>query len=466
MEKKRDQWASKIGFILAAAGSAVGLGNIWKFPGKAFAGGGGVYLLVYLTIVIFIGVPVMVSELAMGRKTGQNTIGTFRTLNKKFAWAGWCGIICAFVILCYYGHVGGWVIQYVCKYIFQAQATMDSGLGGFYNLLGYDAATGATWFPWAAIAFAALFMAINAFILIKGVSGGLEKVNKVGMPALFVILIILLVRSVTLPGAGEGLKYLVSVQSEKVNMSSTVISALGQAFYSLSLGMAIMITYGSYLSKKENIAKNSLIICGLDTLVAFLAGFIIIPAVFVTLGPDAVGKGAGFGFGGLCGVFKALPAGQLFAILFYLLLFFAAISSSTSIAEGIIAFLCEQFGWERKKTTIGLCVVCFAVGIIYTISQASVNIKMPWFDFKGITMVTAGDWMEFATDRLLLPLCALGESILVGWVIKPQTIFEEVTAEGNKFSWFKVYSFLIKYLCPIAIVAILAVSLITGTTVS
>ena len=465
MEKKRDQWVSKLGFILAAAGSAVGLGNIWKFPGKAYGGGGAAFLLIYLAIVVLIGAPVMVTELSLGRKCQANTVGIFRKLDKRFTWTGWFGVIVGFVILCYYGHVGGWVLRYIIGYITEPKTVMGEGMNYFYNLLGYDAAAGTTFFPWIAIICAAIYMGLNAFILVKGVSGGIEKFNKVGMPALFVILVILLVRSVSLPGSAEGLKYMLTPDFSKVN-GETLITALGQAFYSLSLGMAIMTTYGSYLPKKENISKNTFIICGLDTLVAFIAGFIIVPAVFATLGADGIGKGGGFAFGALGGVFQQMPAGGLFGLLFYLLLFFAAMSSSISIAEGNIAFICEEFHTDRKKTTIILCIVCFLIGVIYTISQASVNIQLPWFDFKGMNMVIAGDWMEYFTDRLLLPVCALGEAIFAGWVLKPEKIFEEVEQEGVKMGWKKLFVFCIKYLCPIAIAVILVYSMVTGTTVS
>jgi len=466
MEKTRDQWASKIGFILAAAGSAVGLGNIWKFPGKAYAGGGAAYLIIYLGIVLLIGVPVMVTELSLGRFTQKNTIDTFKTLDKRYEWVGWFGIICAFVILCYYGHVGGWVLRYIAAYITEPNAVMDGGMNYFYALLGYDAAAGTTFFPWLAIIFAAVFMSLNAFILLKGVSGGIEKFNKIGMPALFAILVILLVRAVTLGGAAaDGVKYLLTPDFSKVD-SGTFISALGQAFYSLSLGMAIMITYGSYLSKKESIPKNALIICSLDTLVAFLAGFVVVPAVFATLGADAVGKGGGFAFGALGGVFNAMPAGGLFGLLFYLLLFFAAISSSISIAEGLIAFICERFHTERKATTIILCAVCFLIGILYTISQAAVDMHLPWIDFTGVSSPIVADWMEFFTDRLLLPVCALGECIFVGWIWKPANVIKEATVEGAKFGWANIYTFCVKFVAPIGIAVILIYSFATGTTVS
>jgi len=465
MEKKRDQWVSKLGFILAAAGSAVGLGNIWKFPGKAYAGGGAAFLLVYILIVVAIGAPVMASELALGRHCEANTVGIFRKLDKRYAWAGWIGVLVGFIILSYYGHVGGWVIRYIVSYATESSKVMSEGMSYFYNLLGYNAADGTTFFPWIALIFAAIFMALNCLILLKGVSGGIEKFNKIGMPALFAILIILLIRSLTLPGSEEGLSFMLTPDFSKIN-GDTLMTALGQAFYSLSLGMAIMTTYGSYLPKNENISKNTFIICGLDTLVAIIAGFIIVPAVFATLGADAVGKGGGFAFGALGGVFQAMPAGAVFGFLFYLLLFFAAISSSISISEGTIAFFCEEFHTERKTTTIVVCLVAYIIGVVYAISQAAVTIQLPWFDFTGKTMMCAGDWMESLTDRLLLPVCALGEAIFVGWVWKPQQVIDEIEAENNKFGWKKIYVFCIKYLCPLAIAAIIIYSFVTGTTIS
>ena len=465
MENERAQWGSKLGFILAAAGSAVGLGNIWKFPGKAYAGGGGAYILIYLAIILLIGVPVMLTELSLGRKTHKNTIGIFRELNKKYTWVGWAGIVCCAIIICYYGHVGGWVLRYIAAYVTEPAAAMDGGMNYFYNLLGYNAAEGTTFFPATALIFAAVFMCINCFIVVKGVSGGIEKFNKVGMPALFVILIVLLVRACTLDGAAEGIKYMLSFDFSKVD-SSTFISALGQAFFSLSLGMAVMTTYGSYLDDDTNISKSSFIICGLDTLVAVLAGFVIVPAVFATLGAEGVGKGGGFAFGALGGVFNAMPAGGVFGLLFYLLLLFAALSSSISLAESVSAFICEEFHTDKKKTVIWLHVICYVIGIIYTLSQASYNIKFPWIDGTGINWPIAGDWMEFATDRLLLPICAFGECLFVGWIWKTKNVEEEVMKKGVSFKWAKLYGVLVKYLCPVAIAIILIVSMATGTTVS
>ena len=464
----RAQWGSNIGFILAAAGSAVGLGNIWKFPGKAYEGGGGAFILIYVAIVLLIGLPVMLAELSLGRASKKNAAGTYEVLGgKKFKWMGYVSIITTFIITSYYAHVGGWVLRYIVSYATEAKKVFAEPLGYFYGLLGYDLAGGTTFTPWIALVFGALFLALTAVIVLKGVSGGIEKFNKVGMPALFGILIILLVRSVTMEGAAEGLKYMLSLDWSKVN-STTIMAALGQAFFSLSLGMSIMITYGSYVGKQENLAKNTALICGMDTLVALIAGFIIVPAVFATLGAEGVGKGGGFAFAGLAGVFENMTGGVIFGLLFYLLLFFAAITSCISLVESLVAFVQEEWGWSRKKSVIALCVTMYLVGSVYTLSQASFDIKGIWWDFaNGVTHPIMGDFMEFLTDRLLIPVVALGSCILAGWVWGAKNSVAEVrSTEGAKFPMAPVYTVLVKYVAPIAIVAILVYSFATGSTVS
>lgn len=466
-EKKRAQWGSKLGFILAAAGSAVGLGNIWKFPGKAFEGGGGAYILIYLAIVVLIGMPVMLSEFCIGRAAQANAIDSFDKLGHKgFKWVGWVGVSVAFIVTSYYCHVGGWVLRYVASYVTEPTAVYADPLGYFYGLLGYNAATGETWFPLTAILFAAIFVAANIIILVNGVEGGIEKFNKVGMPALLCILFILLVRVITLDGTGEGFAYMLSCDWSKVGFN-TVLSALGQAFFSLSLGMAIMITYGSYLPKNENLGKNTALVCTTDTIVALTAGFIIVPAVFATLGSENIGKGGGFAFASLAGVFEQMPAGQIFGILFYLLLLFAALTSSISLIEGVVAFLTERYGWKRTPTVIGTAALMFLIGCIYTISQAAFNIKGIWFDFaNGVSYPIFGDFMEFLTDRLMIPLCAFGACVFVGWVWKPENAIREIEQDGKPFKLAKAYSILVKFVAPISILAIIIASFVTGTTLS
>lgn len=467
MDNNRAQWGSRIGFLLAAAGSAVGLGNIWKFPGKAFEGGGGAFLLIYIVIVVLIGMPAMISELAIGRASQANVVDSFGKLGHKgYAWVGWVGWLVAFIITCYYSHVGGWVLRYVAAYAVQSAEVYAEPAGFFYKVLGLDAASGTGFMPWMTLLFAAVFIAICAFVIIKGVESGIERFNKFGMPALFVLLIILLVRAVTLPGASEGLRYMLSIDGSKVS-GQTLLTALSQAFYSLSLGMSIMVTYGSYLPRKENISRNTFLVCTMDTLVAFMAGFIIIPAVFATLGPEGVGKGGGFAFISLAGVFKAMPGGVLFGVIFYLLLLFAALTSTVSLIEGIVAFLTERTGWNRTRTTIICSAVMFLIGCLYTCSQAAFSLKGIWFDFaNGFTYPALCDAMEFLTDRVMIPLCALGCCIFVGWSWKPKSAVDEIERCGIRFRLAKAYSFLIKFIVPAAIIVIFFVSLFTGTTLS
>lgn len=467
MESKRAQWGSKLGFILAAAGSAVGLGNIWKFPGKAFEGGGGAFLLMYLVIVPLVGMPAMLSELSIGRASQSNVVDAFGKLGHKgYSWVGWVSWLTAFIITSYYGHVGGWVLRYAVSYATEAQAVYANPLGYFYNMLGYDPVSETTFFPWIAIAFAAVFLFACGLIIIRGVQGGIEKFNKVGMPALFVLLLILLVRAVTLPGGSEGLRYMFSLDMSKVNVHTFLI-ALSQAFYSLSLGMSIMITYGSYLPESEDMPKNTMLVCVMDTLVAIIAGFIVVPSVFATLGPDGVGKGGGFAFVSLAGVFEHTPGGAIFGLLFYLLLLFAALTSTISLIEGIVAFLTERFRWTRTATTLVVCLVLFLLGCLYTCSQAAYSIHGIWFDFaNGISFPNFGDAMEFLTDRVMIPIAALGTCIFVGWSWTPAAAVEEIERNGVRFGLIRLYSFLIRFVVPAVIIAIFAVSLFTGTTLS
>ena len=275
MNQRRGQWASNMGFILAAAGSAVGLGNIWKFPGKTGAYGGGAFLLSYIVIVALVGFPVMLAELSIGRATQKNVVGAFHQLNKKWTFAGGIGVLTLFVIMSYYSVVGGWVLKYIFAYL--AEPGFGNGTVSyqeyFVNFISE---------PVQPLAWGFVFLVLCIYVVVKGVSEGIERVSKILMPALFILLVACAVRAVTLPGAGEGLSYMLTIKPGSFNRD-TLVGALGQAFFSLSVGMGIMVTYGSYVPKKDNLVKSAACICVLDTLVAFLAAFAIIPVVFVTL---------------------------------------------------------------------------------------------------------------------------------------------------------------------------------------
>ena len=457
--ENRGQFGSKLGFILSAAGSAVGLGNIWKFPGKAYSCGGGAFLLIYIITVALIGTTVMLAEFTLGRKTQKNAIASFRELNAKWSWVGGLGVLTGFIILCYYCQVGGWTIKYIVGYIVEAKTVYADPMAYFLRMLGAEG------FPLqGAIIFPLIFLLLTAFIISRGVSEGIEKMSKVLMPLLFILLVGLMIRSCTLPGADEGLKYMLSVDFSVVN-GNTFLVALGQAFFSLSLGMGVMITYASYLSKEDNLVSNTGIVCVLDTLVALFAGFMIIPAVFAT--GIAPGMGGGFAFATLAGVFMSIPGGTLFGILFYFLLFFAAVTSSTSILEGSVAFLTEEKGWERKKTLVIVSIVLFIIGIFYTLSQAYMNIKGIWISKDGLQFPIFGDFMEYLTDRLLMPIGALFTVLFVGWIWGTDNAVQEATSNGKyKFALAPVWSILLKIVAPIAIVIIIIAGMVFGMSIS
>ena len=456
--ENRGQFGSKLGFILSAAGSAVGLGNIWKFPGKAYNCGGGAFLLVYIIMVALIGTTVMMAEFTVGRNAHKNALGSFRAISQKWGFAGGIGVLTGFIILCYYCQVGGWTMKYIYAYIAEAKMVYADPTAYFLGMLG------ANGFPLqGAVIFPLIFLFLTAFILSHG-TAGIEKMSKVLMPLLFVLLIGLMIRSCTLPGADAGLKYMLHVDFSTIN-SNAILVALGQAFFSLSLGMGIMVTYASYLSDEDNLISNTGIVCVLDTLVALFAGFMIIPAVFAT--GIAPGMGGGFGFATLAGVFMAIPGGQLIGTVFYFLLFFAAITSSTSILEGTVAFLVEEKGFERKKALLGASVIIFIVGVMYTLSQAHMNLKGIWISGDGISYPSFGDFLEYLTDRLMLPLGAFFTTVFVGWIWGTDNSVEEATSYGKfKFALAPVYKFIVKILDPIAIGAIIIAGLVFGLSIS
>nr|WP_313526423.1 sodium-dependent transporter [Anaerotignum sp.] len=457
--ENRGQFGSKLGFILSAAGSAVGLGNIWKFPGKAYNCGGGAFLVIYILMVALIGTTVMLAEFVIGRKTQKNAIGAIRELNSKYSWIGGLGILTGFIILCYYCQVGGWTIKYIIAYITESATVYADPTAYFLDMLGVNG------FPLeGAIIYPLIFLALTSFIISRGVADGIEKLSKFLMPLLFILLIGLMIRACTLPGASEGVAYMLHFDASTIS-GNTFLVALGQAFFSLSLGMGVMITYASYLSKDDNLISNTGVVCVLDTCVALFAGFMIIPAVFAT-GIDP-GMGGGFAFATLAGVFKAIPGGTIFGLLFYSLLFFAAITSSISILEGTVAYLVEEKGMERKKTVVWVSVVLFAIGIFYTLSQAYLNIKGIWFTVEGVQFPIFGDFMEYLTDRLLLPFGAFFTTVFVGWIWGTDNAIKEATSDGKyKFALAPLWAFLVKFAAPVAILCIIVAGLFLGMSIS
>ncbi len=443
-KKQRDQWGSRLGFIMAAAGSAVGLGNLWKFPYMAGSNGGGAFVLIYLALVVIVGFTLMAAEIVIGRHTQLNAIGAYRKIRKGWGWVGGLGVLAGFVILSYYSVVGGWVINYIIKAVTGAFNTSDMAVLG--NMFG--GMISGTWTP---IIFHALFMIITLGIVIGGISGGIEKFSKILMPALFVMIILIVIRSVTLPGAGEGIKFFLKPDFSKID-GSVILAALGQVFFSLSLGMGCMITYGSYLSKDENIPQSSVIIPFLDTGVALLAGLAILPAVFA-LGFDPTG-GPGLVFITLPAVFAKMPMGGLFAVIFFLLVLFAAITSSISLLEVVVSFVVDEWKWSRAKATTIVSAAIFALGI-----PASLSLGV--WDTIIFRELVFFDALGFLSDQILLPLGGLMLCIFIGWVWGVDNAVKEATNNGKvKFTIAPIWGFVVKYIAPLAIGYIFVTGLI------
>ncbi len=445
MKQSRGAWSSNLGFIVATAGSAIGLGNIWKFPAKVGAGGGGAFILVYFAIVFTLGISIMLTELVVGRKTQKNVVAAFDELNPKWKFTGILGILSAFIVLSYYCVIGGYVLKYVVAYL--TGANFQNNLSEYYySFISH---------PIEPVVYLIIFMVITACIVIRGVSGGIEKVNKILMPALFFLLFILLLRSTTIPGAKSGIVFLTTIDFSKIT-PNILLSALGQALFSLSIGLGIACTYASYLGKKENLVKNAGLICTLDTLVALLAAFIIIPAVFAT--GTTLSSGSSFPFVALPGIFEQMPAGNLFGALFYILLSFAALTSSISLLEPIVAYIGDTLKMSRKKAVIIISSLMLVFGIIYSLSQGAVNLRGIWYNVRdGVTFPAFGIFMERITDFIMIPLGGLFFCIFVGWIWGSKNAVNEITQGGTiKFRLQPIWTFVVKYVAPILIIIIMA----------
>lgn len=433
--QQREQWGSKLGFILAAAGSAVGLGNIWRFPYLTGQHGGAAFVCVYVAIVFLIGFSVMVAEMAIGRKAQLNAVGAFQKV-KGGAWplVGWMGVLAGFLILSYYSVIGGWTIKYFFWSFTGLMGQAGAGKAG-------DVFGGFVTNTPEVIAYHAVFMAMTIWIVYKGVGEGIEKYCKIMMPALFVILIILIIRSVTLEGAGKGIEFYVKPDFSKLT-GKAVGAALGQAFFSLSLGMGCMLTYGSYVDKRTPLPSSAIQVCVIDTSVAILAGFAIFPAVFA-FGVEA-GAGPGLTFVTLPSVFAKMPGSSIWSALFFLLLFFAAITSAISLLEVVSAYFIDS-GWTRPRAALVMGILMFLLGIPSAMSLAGAP-KIAGKDFL--------DAMDFIASNVLLPLGGVFIALFVGWVWTAEAR-KEVSNEGTyTFGLMEVWIWICKILAPLAILYI------------
>ena len=401
LSNRREQWGSKLGFVLAASGSAVGIGNIWKYPYMAGQNGGAAFTLVYLACILVVGLSIVIAEFVIGRKTQLSPVGAFETLAPKtnWKWVGFLGVGSAFVILSFYGVVGGWIMKYI----------FISITGGFNEIAGdSDAASSifnnfikGTWSP---IFFQVIFMTVCIWVIVNGVKGGIEKWSKIMMPLIIILLAMLAVRGMTLPGGMEGISFLFKPRFEDLTASSVVL-ALGHSFFTLSLGMGTMITYGSYLGRKQNLLNSALWVIALDTAIAMLAGVAIFTTVFA-LGANPA-EGPGLIFVVLPSVFPQLDAGTLWGTLFFFLLFMAALTSAISILEVVTAYFIDQKGWTRRKATIQFGIIITIVGAFCSFSLGGgINITsflgMPFFDF-----------MDYLSSKYMLPIGGMLTAIFV-----------------------------------------------------
>lgn len=437
----RAKWSGKWAFILAGAASAVGLGNLWRFPYLAAKYGGGTFLLTYLVLVFTVGISLLLLETALGRKTGLSAIGAFKKFGKKYAVIGIITSAIPFLIMSYYSIIGGWVAKYTFSYIvYGAEAVAQDG---FFASFVSSPET----FLWLLIFMAAVFVIVGL-----GIKGGIEKANLVLMPLLILMALALAVYTMTMPGALDGVMYYLTPDFSKFS-AELVIGALGQMFYSLSLAMAIMITYGSYLDKKENLTQGTARICGFDVGVSFLAGLIIVPAAFVAMGSGeavATQSGPSLMFVSLPVVFNNMgAAATVLGAVFFLLVLFAALTSAISLTEACVSIVKDATSWSRGKSIIAVALVVVTAGLIINAGYTGLSFIQPLGE--GSTLL---DLVDFSSNTILMPLAALLTCIFVGWIIKPKTLAEEIKL-SSPFKLEKAWGFIIKYVAPVLIVVIL-----------
>ncbi len=442
----RDTWGSKVAFVLAAAGSAIGLGNIWGFPTVAGQNGGAAFLLIYLVAVALIGAPVMLAELIVGRRTQRNPVGAFKALAPGTMWVvvGGLGVLTGIVILSFYSVIAGWTLSYIFKTLagtFQAGADTEA----IYNELAGSAVPAITWHL--------LFIIITIYVVLGGVRDGIERWTKVLMPILFVLLILLAIRAVTLSGADAGLAFYLKPDFSKVT-GGVILSAIGQAFFSLSLGMGAMITYGSYVSKRDDLVSSAGWVTLADTTIAILAGLIIFPTLFhAGLEPGAGGPGMVFVV--LTSLLSSIPpapyGGIVFGTGFFLLLGIAALTSSVSLLEVVTSWAVDERRMSRRKAAISLGIVAFLLGIPSALANGAVswltNLPGVGMDFLSFLFMLFGQYS--------LVIGALLISLFVGWVWGVKAAGEEVRENDGEFPLGRTWAFLIRFLAPAAIVAIL-----------
>ncbi|MBQ7383633.1 MAG: sodium-dependent transporter [Clostridia bacterium] len=447
MDSNRSSFTGKIGFVLAAAGSAVGLGNIWRFPYLAAKYGGGIFLLVYIALSVTFGFSLMVAEIAIGRKTGKSAVMAFGELDRRFSAVGFVASLVPMLILPYYSVIGGWVLKYFAGFVSGSAAEManDSYFGNYISSVGEPL----FWF--------AVFIGITAIVVLFGVEKGIEKVSKVMMPILVALtLFIALYTIFAVDGAWEGVKYYLMPDLSHFSVM-TVVAATGQLFYSMSLAMGIMITYGSYMKKDISIEKSAKQIEIFDTGVAFLAGLMIIPAVFAFSGGDesALGQGPGLMFVTLPKVFEAMPGGTVIGAIFFFMVILAALTSSISLMETIVSIFMDKFKIGRRVSCITILGISLLLGVPSSLGYSV------WGEVKILGMQML-DLFDFISNSIMMPIIALITCLFVGFILKPKTVIDEVTVNDTSFKWRGLFSVMIRYIAPVCILAILISSILSA----
>lgn len=444
MNKKRGSFSGGLGFVFAAAGSAVGLGNLWRFPYLAAQYGGGIFLLVYLILAVTFGFALLTAEIAIGRKTKLSPVLAYKKLNKKFSFLGYIATLVPIIIIPYYCVIGGWVTKYVTVYA-QGLVAPVAKDGYFSDFIGH---------PVAPLVFFLIFMLISIVVIMLGVKKGIEKLSKFLMPLLVVLTIGIAIYALTLPNAMEGVKYYLIPDFSKFSIL-TVAGAMSQLFYSMSIAMGIMVTYGSYTRDDVNLTKSVNRIEFFDTLVALLAGLTIIPAVYIFSGEEGLSsQGAGLMFITLPKVFQQMPGGSIIALLFFVLVFFAAITSSISVMEAIVSSLMDKFHLKRIPSCLIVIGICLLLGIPSSLGNGLwANIKILGMDFLT--------FFDYISNSILMPIVAFCTCILVGWVIKPKALTDEVTKNGEKFGRKKLFNVMIKYIAPICLLFIFVTGILS-----
>lgn len=443
MTKERSSFSGKVGFVLAAAGSAVGLGNLWRFPYLAAKYGGGIFLLIYLILAVTFGFALMITEIAIGRKTGLSAIGAYRKLNKKYAFIGWISALVPIIIFPYYSVIGGWVVKYMFEFV-RGQGSAAAGNDYFTQFIAE---------PVQPVLWLAIFIGLTALIVLLGVEKGVEKASKIMMPILVILTLGIAIYTLTLPGAWEGVLYYITPDFSKFSVN-TVLGAMGQLFYSMSLAMGIMITYGSYMKKDVNLESSVKQIELFDTGIAFLAGLMIVPAVFSVGDESQLNQGAGLMFSTLPKVFESMPLGGVIGAAFFLLVLFAALTSAISLMETVVSIFQDKFHWNRKLTCLLVLLGAFLIALPSTLGYGALSFIQP----LGMSIL---DFFDFISNSVLMPIVALMTCLFVSLVVKTQVISDEVKL-SSPFKREKLFVVVIRYVAPVIIVLILVSSVMNA----